>query len=94
MDSKIKRLTILAMLGSMVLVAAVIVVFNYERFVSTGSTAKQEQTTETEGALEEDGMVKGADLSAFLQDETFLIMKKIHMRKQWKMEHGPRVIQM
>lgn len=55
MDSKIKRLTILAMLGSMVLVAAVIVVFNYERFVSTGSTAKQEQTTETEGALEEDG---------------------------------------
>ena len=76
MDSKIKRLTILAMLGSMALVAAVIVVFNYERFVSTGSTAKQEQTTETEGALEEDGMVKGADLSAFLQDETFFDHEK------------------
>ena len=65
MDSKIKRLTILAMLGIMVLVAAIIVVFNYERFVSTGSTAKRS-----------------------------LIMKKIHMRKQWKMEHRPRVIQM
>ena len=76
MDSKIKRLTILAMLGSMVLVAAVIVVFNYERFVSTGSTAKQEQTTENEEALEEDGMVKGADLSAFLQDETFFDHEK------------------
>ena len=76
MDSKIKRLTILAMLGIMVLVAAIIVVFNYERFVSTGSTAKQEQTTETEGALEEDGMVKGADLSAFLQDETFFDHEK------------------
>ena len=40
MDSKIKRLTILAMLGIMVLVAAVIVVFNYERFVSAGADGR------------------------------------------------------
>ena len=86
MDSKIKRLTILAMLGIMVLVAAIIVVFNYERFVSTGSSAQAEQTEETGSALEEDGMVKGANLSAFLQDETFFDHEKSTYEKA--MEDG------
>lgn len=72
MDSRIKRLTVLVMLVVMLIVAAVIVCFNYERFVTAGSTSQQENDIqETEDALEADGMVKGADLSAFLKDETF-----------------------
>ena len=83
MDSKIKRLTVLAMLGIMVVVAAIIVVFNYDRFVTAGSTAQEKQTQEVQAsALEEDGMVKGADLSAFLKDDTFFDQEKNTYEKQ------------
>ena len=83
MDSKIKRLTVLAMLSIMVIVAAIIVAFNYNSFVTTGNTAQENQTEEVQGsALEEDGMVKGADLSAFLKDETFFDQEKNTNGKQ------------
>lgn len=87
MDSKIKRLTVLAMLGIMVVVAAIIVVFNYDRFVTAGSTAQEKQTQEVQAsALEEDGMVKGADLSAFLKDDTFFDQEKNTYEKQQDQE--------
>ncbi len=52
MDSKIKRLTILAMLGSMVLVAAVIVVFNYDVLYRPAVQPSRSRRQKTEGALE------------------------------------------
>ena len=95
MDSKIKGLTILAMLGIMVLVAAIIVVFNYERFCIDWQYSQAGGRRQKLKGAGRDGMVKALDLSAFLQDETFFDHEKIHMRKQ--MEDGntdQRVIQM
>lgn len=70
MDSKIKRITVLITLCAMLAIAATVVVFNFERF-REGSEETQETYIEDTGMLEEDGRVKDADLSAFMQDETF-----------------------
>ena len=73
MDSKIRRLTVLGMLSVILLIGVVVVFMNQDRLVEnqkmTGTVqAVKEETTVL---LEEDGRVKGADLSAFMKDETF-----------------------
>lgn len=73
MDSKIKRLTILGMLSVILLIGVLVVFMNYDKLFTTQKTTVAEQVTKEEEIiqLEEDGRVKGADLSAFLRDETF-----------------------
>lgn len=85
MDSKTKRLTILAMLGIVLLIAAAVVMFNYEQFITAGTSQEEQETTE-EALLEEDGRVKGADLSAFLQDDTFFDHEKSKYEKEQTQE--------
>lgn len=73
MDSKIKRLTILGMLSVILLIGVLVVFMNYDKLFTTQKTTVAEQATKEEETiqLEEGGRVKGADLSAFLRDETF-----------------------
>lgn len=73
MDSKIKQLTIFGMISVILLISVLVVFMNYDRIVVTKETALGAENANEEYTmqLEEDGMVKGADLSAFLKDETF-----------------------
>lgn len=74
MDSRVKRLTIFGMISILLLIGVVIVFMNYDKFVEKKQTAAQVQNTQVEqqtAQLEGDGKVEGADLSAFLKDETF-----------------------
>ena len=75
MDSKVKKLTILAMLCMVLVIAAIVVLVNYKQLMPTAledSANETQQTADTEiAALEEDGKVRGADTSAFLNDDTF-----------------------
>lgn len=74
MDSKIKRLTILGMISMILLVGVVVVFMNSDKIMTKTKTTAVEENTQVESQttqIEEDGKVKGADLSAFLQDETF-----------------------
>lgn len=73
MDSKIRRLTILGMLSVIVLIGVVVLFMNQDKLAMTQKVAVTTETVIEEKTveLEEDGKVKGADLSAFLKDETF-----------------------
>lgn len=74
MDSKIRRLTIFGMISIILLIGVVIVFMNYDKFVTKTPTSTQVENTQGEQQTvqrEEDGKVKGANLSAFLQDESF-----------------------
>ena len=75
MDSKIRRLTILGMLSVILLIGVVVLFMNQDKVFKVQKQMNQvqdvaEQTEKLE-ELEEDGRVKGADLSAFMKDETF-----------------------
>lgn len=72
MDSKTKRLTVLLLSLVILLVVGAIVLVNYQELIGRKSVNGEEsavmfQNMETEA----DGKVKGADLSAFLKDDTF-----------------------
>lgn len=73
MDSKMKRITVLGMLSLIVLIGVVVVFVNQDKLMETQKetealqAVKEEMTVE----LEADGRVKGANLSAFMNDETF-----------------------
>lgn len=74
MDSKVKYLTVLGMLSIVLLIGAVVVFANYDKFAGAQKKkqpAAAENVQEQTLQLEEDGRVKGADLTAFLRDETF-----------------------
>ncbi len=72
MDSRIRRLTILGMLSLVALIGALVVFMNYDKLVETGKIPTTEKSPVQESLqLEADGRVKGADLTAFLRDETF-----------------------
>ncbi|MBQ7943849.1 MAG: glycoside hydrolase family 25 protein [Lachnospiraceae bacterium] len=72
MDSKTKRLTALLLSLVILLVVGAIVLVNYQELIGNKGVNGEEsavmfQNMETEA----DGKVKGADLSAFLKDDTF-----------------------
>ena len=74
MDSRIKRLTILGMISIILLVGVMVVFMNSDKLSTKTKAVALEENTQVESQttqLEEDGKVKGADLSAFLQDEAF-----------------------
>lgn len=75
MDSKIRRLTILGMLSVILLIGVVVLFMNQDKVFKVQKQMNQVQDvaeqTEKPEELEEDGRVKGADLSAFMKDETF-----------------------
>ncbi len=72
MDSKAKRVGILLALCAVLAVMAVVAFINYRRFADGGSAKNnEEQVVDTGSGIAEDGRVKGADLSAFLNDEDF-----------------------
>ena len=70
MDSKIKKLTVLAMLGIMFIVAAVVVLFNYRQFTDAG---KKQETQSEEAAVD----VHHAALRVE-RDTTFLLQIVAH----------------
>lgn len=73
MDSKVRRLTIFGMISVVLLIVVVVVFMNYDQLVGEqkATAVTQEVQEEQSLQLEEDGKVKGADLSAFMKDETF-----------------------
>lgn len=73
MDSKGKRIGILIVLCTALLVMAALAVVNYNQLMGKGSQVNSEDgSTENTGqTIETDGRVRGADLSAFLRDEEF-----------------------
>ena len=73
MDSKIKRLTFLGMLSAILMIAVIVVFVNRDKLIETHTVVENSQPTKGEKTveLEEDGMVKGAELSSFLKDDTF-----------------------
>lgn len=73
MDSKVKRLMILAMLCMTLVIAAIVVLVNYNKLIPVDSSesADEAQQASSPAVLEDDGKVRGADTSAFLNDDTF-----------------------
>ncbi len=74
MDSKMKRLAILGMISIILLVGVIVVLINYDKITTKPQATTLVENTQVEiqtTQVEEDGKVKGADLSAFLQDEAF-----------------------
>ena len=73
MDSKIKRLTFLGMLSAILMIAVIVVFVNRDKLIETHTVVENSQPTKGEKTVElaEDGMVKGAELSSFLKDDTF-----------------------
>lgn len=70
MDSKTKRLTIVCMLCVVLVIAAVMVMVNFEQ-LQKATGADTQEVAEQGTVIEEDGKVSGANLSAFMNDETF-----------------------
>lgn len=72
MDSKGKKIGILLVLCAVLVVMAAVVVVNFNAFMGKGKPAANITAPEPSGQiLEADGKVKGANLTAFLQDEDF-----------------------
>lgn len=71
MDSKGKKIAILIVLCSLLLITAAVAALNFNRFM--GKDKKKTQTADNTASqvIEEDGKVHGADLSAFLKDSDF-----------------------
>ena len=93
MDSRLKRHCILASMGVILLVALLVLYANQEQPRQGGQTAVQPTATPRAQAQEitydEYGQRIGNDLSAFLQDATFLIRRKIPgWSRSWKSRTG------
>ena len=72
MDSKGKKIGILLVLCAVLVVMAAVVVVNFNAFMGKGKPAANITASEPSGQiLEADGKVKGANLTAFLQDKDF-----------------------
>lgn len=72
MDSKGKKIGILLVLCAVLVVMAAVVVVNFNAFMGKGKPAVNITASEPSGQiLEADGKVKGANLTAFLQDKDF-----------------------
>lgn len=77
MDSKLKKLTIVAAGSMLLLVVLVVFLLNAEKEKSTSGTAETqtEDTAPKESRVYQNGQI-GNDLSAFLQDDTFFDQEK------------------
>ena len=77
MDSKIKRLTILASASVMLLIFLLVLLLNPggNRTTSGGADTETAETKREEGLVYQNGQI-GNDLSAFLKDETFFDPEK------------------
>lgn len=77
MDSKIKRLTILASASVMLLILLLVLLLNPgdSRITSGGADTETAETKQEEGLVYQNGQI-GDDLSAFLKDETFFDPEK------------------
>ncbi len=72
MDSKGKKIGILLVLCAVLVVMAAVVVVNFNAFMGKGKPAVNITASKPSGQiLEADGKVKGANLTAFLQDKDF-----------------------
>lgn len=73
MDSKGKKIAILLVLCSLVVIMAAVAAVNFNRLMGNGSKASNDNGTMAASGqtIEEDGRVHGADLSAFLKDSDF-----------------------
>ena len=73
MDSKGKKIGILIVLCTLLVVMAAVVVVNYKRFMGGDSKAANEKGAMSASGqmIEPDGRVHGVDLSAFLKDSSF-----------------------
>lgn len=71
MDSKAKRISILIVLCALVVIMAAVVVVNFNQLMGKEKKKGQDVADSVEQGIEEDGKVSGADLSAFLRDDTF-----------------------
>ncbi|MBE5875501.1 MAG: hypothetical protein E7290_01285 [Lachnospiraceae bacterium] len=72
MDSKTKRITILLLSLVILLVVGAIVLVNYQELIGKKGVNGEENAPVYQNMEQEaDGKVKGADLSAFMQDNTF-----------------------
>ena len=73
MDSKGKKIAILLVLCSLVVIMAAVAAVNFNRLMGNGSKASNDHGTMAASGqtIEEDGRVHGADLSAFLKDSDF-----------------------
>ena len=89
MDSKGKKIGILLVLCTLLLVMAAVVLVNYNKLVgnSSGTVSNNSTDSNTKQIIEEDGKVHGADLSAFMKDNDFLMLRcrrtpiKLHMMR-------------
>lgn len=73
MDSKGKKIGILLVLCTLLLVMAAVVLVNYNKLVGnrSGTVSNNSTDSNTKQIIEEDGKVHGADLSAFMKDNDF-----------------------
>lgn len=73
MDSRGKKIAILLVLCSLVVIMAAVAAVNFNRLMGNGSKASNDHGTMAASGqtIEEDGRVHGADLSAFLKDSDF-----------------------
>ena len=73
MDSRGKKIAILLVLCSLVVIMAAVAAVNFNRLMGNGSKASNDNGTMAASGqtIEEDGRVHGADLSAFLKDSDF-----------------------
>ncbi len=72
MDSKAKKIGILLVLCAALIAMAAAVVISFNHFMGNDKEkASVDVTDEAAGYIESDGRVRGADLSAFLQDSDF-----------------------
>ena len=93
MDSKGKKIGILIVLCTLLVVMAAVVVVNYKRFMGGDSKAANEKGAMSASGqmIEPDGRVHGVDLSAFLKDSSFLTLRhqiipaRLHMMRLMKM---------
>lgn len=81
MDSKLKRLTILAAVSVGLLTVLTVLLLNTPSGQGNlEATESSEETPKNTGAVFENGQI-GNDLSAFMRDETFLTRRKMSF---WK----------
>lgn len=74
MDSRTKKLAIFASLGIVLLVAITVIIMNYQTLFGIEDADSTAQNGKTQH-IGPDGMVEGADLDGFLQDDTFFDQK-------------------
>lgn len=88
MDSKLMRITLLLVTLFIGTLFVVVLLLNGAGSKKKEASNIQTAATEEAGDVEEDGMLKGADLSAWMYDDTFFDQKKLHTIEQMEAERS------